>query len=47
MRGREGLRFGQWQVFPNRVRKRVVLSFTAFEKVKLYKSWHLVEMTVT
>jgi hypothetical protein len=26
--------------------KRVILSFGTFEKVKLYKAWHLVEMTV-
>ena len=30
--------------FPNRLRKRVVLGFWVFEKVKLHKTWHFVEM---
>jgi hypothetical protein len=52
MRGAEGLRFGlrlkHGQTFPHRVGsiKRVILSFGTFEKVKLYKARHLVEMTV-
>ena len=41
-------RFKSGTVFPDRVRsiKCVILSFGAFEKVKLYKTWHLVEMTI-
>jgi hypothetical protein len=45
---RFGPRFEDGTVFPHRVRsiKRVILSLGAFEKVKLYKAGHLVEMTV-
>jgi hypothetical protein len=52
MRGTKRLRFGPClehsMVFPDRVRniKCVILSFGAFEKVKLYKAQHLVEVTV-
>jgi hypothetical protein len=39
----------QVSVFPHRVKriKCLVVSFGAFEKVKLYKARHLVEMTIT
>jgi hypothetical protein len=53
MRGTERLRFGPrfkgGTVFPHRVGsiKRVIPSLGAFEKVKLYRARHLVEMTVT
>jgi hypothetical protein len=47
-RGPGGLRFPSGRFFPNRVRsiRCVVRSFTAFEKVKLYKARHFFEMTV-
>src|ERR1700681_2146970 len=52
MRGPERLRFGprfeHGPVFPDRVRsiKRMILGFGTFEKMKLHKAGHLVEMTV-
>jgi hypothetical protein len=36
--------FGQETKYP--LRAEVVTSILALEKVKLYKAWHLVEMTV-
>jgi hypothetical protein len=41
-----GFKYGT--TFPKRVRsiESVIFSFWALEKVKLYKAWHLVEMTV-
>ena len=53
MRGPERLGFGpcleHGSVFPHGVGgvERAILTFGTFEKVKLYKARHLVEMTVT